>query len=334
MSPRRALPLAAAVLALAVAGAGASLHRALAPLRPDAEPTSFEVPRGSTLGSIARNLERRAIVRSARAVEWLARLRGISADLQAGEYRLSASLSPGEILDILASGRVVTHEVVLPEGLTAVEIAQRLEAAGLTRATEFVALARDPASAARFGVEGPTLEGYLFPDTYRMPRNLTPSQIAQVLMEQFLRVWNEISAAAAAQGLSMREVATLASIVEKETSAPQERPLIAGVFRNRLALGMRLESDPTVIYGIPDFDGNLKRVHLLDSENPYNTYQRSGLPPGPIANPGADSLRAVVSPADTDYLFFVSRNDGTHIFSRSYREHVNNVNRFQKRRGH
>ena len=130
----------------------------------------------------------------------------------------------------------------------------------------------------------------------------------------------------------MREVVTLASIVEKETGAPEERPLIAGVFRNRLDRGMRLESDPTVIYGIPDFDGNLRRVHLDDDANPYNTYRIAGLPPGPIANPGAASLRAVVRPAETDYLYFVSRNDGTHVFSRSYREHLNAVNRYQKRR--
>jgi UPF0755 protein len=332
VNARRALQLVVLAAGVTIAGLGWSVHRALSPLEREAEPVVFEVSRGATLASIARDLEREALVRSARGVEWLARLRGLSANLKAGEYQLSASLTPGEILEALAAGRVVTYEVVLPEGLTAVEIGRRLDAAGLARAEEFIALARDPASAPRFGVEGPTLEGYLFPDTYRMPRNLTPGEIAQILMEQFLRVWTEISDAAAAQGLSMREVATLASIVEKETGAPGERPLIAGVFRNRLARGMRLESDPTVIYGIADFDGNLKRAHLEDAGNPYNTYQLAGLPPGPIANAGADALRAVVSPADTEYLFFVSRNDGTHIFSRTYREHVNNVNHFQKRR--
>jgi UPF0755 protein len=128
-------------------------------------------------------------------------------------------------------------------------------------------------------------------------------------------------------------VVTLASIVEKETGAAEERPLIASVFANRLARGMRLESDPTTIYGISGFDGNLRRVHLNDPTNPYNTYQIAGLPPGPIASPGGDALRAVVEPAESDYLFFVSRGDGTHVFSRTYREHVNAVNRFQLRRG-
>jgi UPF0755 protein len=130
----------------------------------------------------------------------------------------------------------------------------------------------------------------------------------------------------------MRDVVTLASIVEKETGVPEERPLIASVFRNRLNRGMRLQTDPSVIYGIPDFDGNLRRRHLNDADNPYNTYRISGLPPGPIASPGADALRAVVNPAETDYLYFVSRNDGTHAFSSSYREHVLAVNRYQKTR--
>ena len=151
-------------------------------------------------------------------------------------------------------------------------------------------------------------------------------------MDEFLARWRELAPLAEAQGRSMQEVVTLASIVEKETGAEAERPLIASVFLNRLARGMRLESDPTTIYGIPDFDGNLRRVHLEDESNPYNTYRIAALPPGPIANPGADALRAVLEPAPADFLYFVSRNDGTHHFSRTYREHVNAVNRFQRRR--
>jgi UPF0755 protein len=130
----------------------------------------------------------------------------------------------------------------------------------------------------------------------------------------------------------MRELVTLASIVEKETGAPDERPLIAAVFLNRIRLGMRLETDPSVIYGIADFDGNLRRVHLEDETNPYNTYRIPGLPPGPIANPGREALRAVFEPADSPYLYFVSRNDGTHVFSKSYREHARAVVHFQKQR--
>ena len=330
---RRFALAAGVVLALGLFGVGVLVVRwALSPARTQAAPVVFEVARGATLASIARDLERVGLVRSRHAVEWLARVRGQSESLMAGEYELSATRPADEILDILASGRVRTYEVVLPEGITAAEVAQRLQTAGLAAAEEFLAFASNPGSAARLGVSGASLEGYLFPDTYRMPRNLPPQEIARTLVAQFLRVWSELERDAGEQQFTMLEVATLASIVEKETSAPQERPLIASVFRNRLARDMRLESDPTVIYGIPGFDGNLRRAHLEDESNPYNTYKIAGLPPGPIANAGADSLRAVLNSAESDYLFFVSRNDGTHVFSRSYGEHVNAVNRYQKRR--
>jgi UPF0755 protein len=249
-----------------------------------------------------------------------------------GEYRLSAALAPDEILSRIVHGRVATYEVVVPEGLTAAQVALRLEAAGLADAADFAAVVGDPASAAALGVEGATLEGYLFPDTYRLPHGLAPREIAKVLVDQFREVWREIEPRARNQKLSMREVVTLASIVEKETAAPDERPLIAAVFRNRMERGMRLETDPSVIYGIPNFDGNLRRRDLEDAGNPYNTYIIPALPPGPIANPGADALRAVVNPAESDYLFFVSRNDGTHVFSKTYREHVLAVNKFQRGR--
>jgi UPF0755 protein len=222
--------------------------------------------------------------------------------------------------------------VVVPEGLTAARAALRLEATGLADAADFTAVVEDPASAAALGVEGATLEGYLFPDTYRLPHGLAPREVAKVLVDRFLEVWHEIEPRARDQKLSMREVVTLASIVEKETAASDERPLIASVFRNRLKRGMRLETDPSVIYGIPNFDGNLRRRDLEDAGNPYNTYIIPGLPPGPIANPGAGALRAVVNPAESDYLFFVSRNDGTHVFSKTYREHVLAVDKYQRRR--
>jgi UPF0755 protein len=330
----RRLAGAGVVLALLLGGAAAlAVHRLLAPAAPAGAPeVVFVVSPGETLADVARSLERQGLVRSAVAVEWLARFRGLAARLHAGEYALSAELEPEAILARIAEGRVKTYEVVVPEGFTLVQIAERLGADGLVDPEAFLRVARDPATAAALGVEGRTLEGYLFPETYRIPRGLPPEAVARILVDQFLGVWREIEPTARTQGLSMRETVTLASIVEKETGDPAERPLIASVFRNRLARGMRLETDPAVIYGIPDFDGNLRRRDLEDARNPYNTYRNFGLPPGPIASPGADALRAVVEPADSDFLYFVSRNDGSHTFSRSYREHVLAVNKYQRRR--
>jgi len=331
---RAALVLAVlAVLAGAAAGAAlAWLRGGLEPAQSEAPAVDFEVARGASLKGVAERLEHRGLIRDARAFELLARWRDLERSLHVGEFSLSPAMPAGEILTILAEGRVKTYEVAIPEGLRATEIAARLSAAGLADEAAFLAFVEAPGSAERLGVEGPGLEGYLFPETYRFPRGLRAEEIARVLVEHFLARWREIEPEATRQDLSMREVVTLASIVEKETGAPAERPLIAAVFRNRLARGMRLASDPTTIYGIPDFDGNLRRVHLEDASNPYNTYKLGGLPPGPIANPGAESLRAVVAPAKTGYLFFVSRNDGTHVFSRTFAEHERNVDRYQRRR--
>jgi len=329
---RRIAPVAALLALIVTAAAALAAHRLLSPIARDAPDALFVVSPGETLADIARSLEREGLVRNARAVKWLARFRGFEAQLHAGEYVLSAALAPGEILGRIAEGRVKTYEVVVPEGFTLAQIAKRLGTAGLVDPESFLALARDPEIATAIGVEGSTLEGYLFPETYRIPRGLPAEAIARILVAEFFEAWREIELLAQEQGLSMRDTVTLASIVEKETGDPQERLLIASVFRNRLERGMRLETDPTVIYGIPDFDGNLRRRDLENADNPYNTYRILGLPPGPIASPGADALRAVVEPADTDFLYFVSRNDGTHTFSRSYREHVLAVNKYQRRR--
>lgn len=329
----RRIAVSAALFILLAAFVGAlAVRRLLSPLAAEAPDALFVVSRGESLSDVARHLEHNGLVRSSWAVEWLARARGLASELRSGEYVLSPTLGPGEILMRIAEGRVKTYEVIVPEGFTVQQIAERLGAAGLVETQEFLRAARDPDLADALGVEGETLEGYLFPETYRIPRGLAPETIARTFVAQFLTVWGEIDELAEERGLSMHEVVTLASIVEKETGDSEERPLIASVFHNRLQRGMRLETDPTVIYGIPDFDGNLRRADLEDTDNPYNTYQIFGLPPGPIASPGADSMRAAVEPADTPYLYFVSRNDGTHRFSRTYREHVLAVNRYQRRR--
>jgi UPF0755 protein len=330
---RRALAALSALLVLAGALGALAVRQALQPLAAQAEPALFVVAEGAGLRRVARELEAAGLVRSARAFELLGRWRGAEDELRSGEYELRASEAPLAMLEAMRAGRVKMWEVAVPEGLTAAEIAARVEAAGLSGRDAFLAVVNDPASPARFGVEGPGLEGYLFPETYQLARGLAPEQVVGAFLAQFRAVWDPLAPAAAALGLSMREAVTLASIVEKETAVPEERPLVAAVFHNRLRIGMRLETDPTVIYGIADFDGNLKRAHLEDEANPYNTYRIAGLPPGPIANPGAGALAATVRPAASDALFFVSRNDGTHVFSRTYQEHVGHVRRYQVRRG-
>ena len=329
----RALVLAVFGLGLLGAGAGALwLHQASQPPSLTGEARAFEIPSGASLSQIARSLEQEGLIRDARVFEWIGRLAEAGTKLRAGEYLIPPTLSASQVLERLVRGEVRTYEVVIPPGLRAREIADRLAQAELVDREAFLTHVMSAEAVDAHGVEGPNLEGYLYPDTYRLARGLETAEVAGVLVEHFQSAWAEVAGRAEEQGLSMQEVVTLASIVEKETAAPEERPLIAAVFRNRMQRGMRLETDPTVIYGIADFDGNLRRVHLEDRSNPYNTYAIRGLPPGPIASPGREALEAVVAPAETDYLFFVSRNDGTHKFSVTYAEHAAAVDEYQRRR--
>jgi UPF0755 protein len=221
------------------------------------------------------------------------------------------------------------HSITIPEGYSLKQIADLLEESGLIKGDEFLSKTEDPDTTVRYALKSPTLEGYLYPDTYHFAKGQSASVLIDLMVSRFRQVTTPFMERVRFVGLTLHEVITLASIVEKETGRPEERPVIASVFLNRLMKGMRLESDPTVIYGIRDFNGNLTREHLSKS-TPYNTYRISGLPPGPIANPGLESIKAVLYPAGTDYLFFVSRNDGTHHFSRTYQEHQTAVEMYQK----
>ena len=330
-----ALGLLSLFTAFAAGAAWVWFERTLSPVSTspnEARTIDFEVEAGDSFWRVTASLEHQGLIRSARVARWFVEAEGLASRLKTGEYALSSHQSTPEIVDALVRGRVETHAVVIPEGLRATDIATRLAEAGLADREAFLAVVFDPDSPGRFGVEGPTLEGYLFPDTYRFARGVPEARIARAMVDQFLRVYAEVRKVSPEPTLSMRAHTTLASIVEKETGAAQERPLIAAVFLNRLKRRMRLETDPTVIYGIPEFDGNLRRVDLENGRNPYNTYKISGLPPGPIASPGREALRAVIQPADSPYLFFVSRNDGTHVFAKTYREHEANVDAFQRRR--
>lgn len=325
--------LALTLLLSVVLGGLQSIRSRLEPMDESAGSQLFEISAGEGFGRVAARLEKAGLIRSASTTKLLAQYERVDGRLHVGEYELSASQSTREILDRLTAGRVKTWRVTIPEGSRASEIAGRLGTAELADPSAFMDAIADPDLVARFEIPGSTLEGYLYPDTYSLPRGLGAKEIASTMVKRFENVWQqEIGRNGLSSDLSKHEAVTLASIVEKETADAAERPLIAAVFLNRLAQGMRLETDPTVIYGIADFDGNLRHRHLADDTNPYNTYRIHGLPPGPIANPGIDAMRAVASPADSPFLYFVSRNNGTHQFSETYSEHARAVDHFQKRR--
>jgi UPF0755 protein len=246
-------------------------------------------------------------------------------------------MTPVEILERLVAGAVKTHAVPFPEGLRLDEIAVRLEAAGVVDAEALLARARDAEFARAQGVLADTLEGYLYPETYRFPRGAAPDDVLRTMLQEFERRLSDADRAAVGpSGLTLHQVVTLASIVEKETSQPAERPLVAAVMRNRIARSMRLQSDPTVIYGVLQvrggFDGNLRKRDLL-ADSPYNSYTRTGLPPTPIAAPSRASISAALNPADTRALFFVARGDGTSQFSESLADHNRAVLRYQLKGG-
>ncbi|HIJ89770.1 MAG: endolytic transglycosylase MltG [Desulfobulbaceae bacterium] len=291
------------------------------------------IPPKTSLAGIEKILVENGVIPPGRGFYCLARLSRLSQRLQAGEYLFTPGQTPYQILRILAAGATVRWSVTIPEGSNIYQLAEILAKGGWGERNLFLELMRDPEILARYGVRGASLEGYLFPDTYQLLRGQNPREIIGLMVERGRRVRQELGDLRDNPlGLSPHEVLTLASIVEKETAAPEERPLIAGVFMNRLRHNMRLQTDPTVIYGLADFDGNLTRKHL-ETSTPYNTYLINGLPPGPIANPGRASIAAVLHPAPESYLYFVSKNDGTHYFSHDLAEHNRAVLKYQKRRG-
>lgn len=289
----------------------------------------MEIPKGASRDRIAQILYECGLAASKSGAEWGLRLWGHPRAAKAGIYAFPEGTRLVDVLADLEAGRVDLVTVTLPEGLNAKEMGGILETSGVTRADEFAALALSSSSPETWGLPGPTLEGFLFPDTYRFAREVAPRVVADAMIRRFRKVTQAIEPAAQAAGLDLLSWVTLASVVEKETADPVEKNVVAGVLWNRLERGMPLQSDPTVIYGIRAFDGNLRREDLR-RDTPYNTYTRAGLPPGPIANPGRASLEAAARPARVPYLYFVSRNDGTHAFSTRYEDHQKAVARYQK----
>jgi UPF0755 protein len=281
------------------------------------------------LKSTADMLFHSEIIRAPSYFYLYARGFGYDRRIQAGEYLLSGAMTPKQILETMASGKTFLHKITIPEGYTLKEIAAAFAAAALASESLLLRAARDPQLCHGWKIEADTAEGYLFPDTYYFPKGVSAEKILSAMIQRFRQVFTpEMAQQAEKAGLSIHQAVTLASIIEKETGSDSERPIISSVFHNRLKRRMRLESDPTVIYGLDHFDGNITRRDLT-TPTPYNTYTRQGLPPGPIASPGAKSLMAAVYPVQSEFLFFVSRQDKTHQFSRTWDEHLKAVSRYQ-----
>ncbi len=290
-----------------------------------------DIPPGTSFTHMVAILHEQNLIRFPWFISLLGRLQNLDRKIFPGEYELHAGMTATDVLQELAQGRLYRHTVTIPEGYSTVQIAELLQQKGLADQEEVLRLSRDQAFLQRMDVEGLSLEGYLFPDTYRFARYTPAETILKTFLNRFHdMVTPEMREEARKRGMTLPEVLTLASVVEKETGLPAERPLVAGVFHNRLKKNIPLQSDPTVIYALENFDGNIRKADL-SVDSPYNTYRVRGLPPGPIANPGLESINAVLYPAATEYVYFVSRNDGSHEFSETLAEHNRAVEKYQRR---
>lgn len=308
------------------------------------EQVIFTVQRGENFALLASKLQAAGVVKSGRAFRWYVNLSAPSSKLKRGEFGLYKNMPAPDVVYALTEGKPMEYKVTVPEGYNLFQIADILEAKGLARKKEFLEAAKSPELTKQLPtvIDGEKLprsiEGYIFPDTYLLQKVYSEKEIAQIMVQRFKEIYSqlapEIRESPVVQLLRLKphQVITLASIVEKETGAASERPMIAGLFVNRLKKRMRLQTDPTVIYGVwardEKWDGNIRRRDL-DDKNEYNTYQIDGLPPGPIASPGMNAIKAVLNPSETEYLYFVSKNDGTSHFSKEYKDHQKAVQQTQ-----
>ena len=323
------------ILLLVVCAAGATwfylgVNR---PYKGYAEPEQFvEIPPGSGTAAIARRLTDAGVVTDVNTFRLALWVTGQGRRLQAGEYRFDHPLSARQVAEKIGRGEVYVHPITFREGLTIKQMAELYESRGFGPAKDFVEAAKNVALVQAIDPAAKDLEGYLFPDTYALPRRATADQLVARMVASFTKALTpDLIEKATANGQSVRQLVTLASIVEKETGKAEERPMVAAVYANRLKIGMGLQCDPTVIYALERagrFNGNLTREDL-QFDSPYNTYRYAGLPPGPIAAPGRASLEAAADPASVPYLYFVSRNDGSHAFASTLDEHNRNVQQYQ-----
>ncbi len=335
MRVRRPFPLLLLLVLLGVALYGAWFHETAWPVRSAADPPqALVVPQGASVLEVGGQLHGLGLVRHPEIFRLLVLSRGAAGRLRAGEYELTGAMTLQDVVDKLVRGEIVRHAVTFPEGTSLEDMARIVAVKGIP-AADFRQAARDVTLVQDLDPKAEDLEGYLFPDTYDLPKGHDAAVLLVARMvKRFRAVITPEGPTVAQSGRTLREIVALASIVELETARPEERPHVASVFLNRLRKGMPLQTDPTVIYALKKaggYDGNIHREDL-DLASPYNTYRNPGLPPGPIASPGRASLHAALHPAETNDLYFVSRNDGTHQFSATLAEHQHWVNVYQRHR--
>lgn len=321
------------VIIIGAAVVGAMVNSFLeSPVSTDTTPIIISVDPGQTLRSVSAELESLGAVSDSRKFYWFGRFKSADKKIRVGEYAVAASMTPAEVLNIIVSGKSIERPITVTEGMNIFEISEQVEKQKVAKKEEFLRLVKDQKLIKELlGEEALSLEGYLFPETYNVTKFTTADALIRMMVGRFMDVFADVPKTT----MTRRQHVTLASIIEKETGAPEERAVISSVFHNRMIKGMRLQTDPTVVYGIffntGKWDKNISKNDLL-TDTIFNTYTRYGLPPGPIANPGREALIAAAKPATTNFLYFVSRNDGTHVFSPTYEAHNAAVKSFQMNR--
>ncbi len=303
-----------------------------APLPIGTKNIEIQIPKGSTFRQAAEIFSKERILRDKNLFLFLGRITGIDRKIRAGYYSIYSSMNLLDLLKALRRGQIIEYEITIVEGDSLSEIAQKLEEKNIIKKEDFKKLSTDKNLLACFKIDAPSFEGYLFPDTYKIPKGMEPSEAIGMMINKMRENFNDDFKKRADEiGLSEKEVLTLASIIEKEAAVDEERPLISAVYHNRLKKKMPLQADPTSIYGIKSMSEKIT-YDDLKRRTPYNTYIIKGLPPGPIASPGLKSIKAALFPAKVDYLYFVSNNDRTHIFSKSMDEHLRAVKAYRNKK--
>ncbi len=324
--------IAIIVIIIVVLAVSYAAFEMLVPAQNVTKYTEIEIPRGTTFRQAVEILADQKLIRDGKLFLLLGRLTGADRKIRAGYYSIWANMSPLDIFRILLKGRIIEYQITVLEGDSLTEIADAVAEAGIAHKEEFMKLVHDPDFLELYGIEAPSAEGYIFPDTYTVPKGVNLEEALGVMIDKMREKYSvDLMENTESLGMTEQQVLTLASIIEKEAVKDEERPIISAVYHNRLKRHMPLQADPTSIYGIKS---SKERITMSDlrRKTPYNTYIINGLPPGPIASPGLKSIEAAINPANVPYLYFVSNNDGTHTFSVTLSEHEAAVKAYREKK--